>query len=418
MPCRIRHCDTTWRQAMEHISKSKNNPGLTPFALGFRPFFLFAGVAAIVLMLLWLRLYAAAWEGGDASAMAIVQYYGAIVWHGHEMLFGYTLAVIAGFLLTAVRNWTGHNTAAGLPLVALFLLWIAARVLPLLPLGIAPLWLALVDLAFLPLLMLALAIPLLRAGKGKNLIFLLLLGLMFVANVLIHLQALGVTQNTAAFAMDLMVYLIMLLIAIMGGRVIPFFTERGLGNVTIKRWVSLEIIAIASIVLLIIGRMLQLPAILLMIIAGLATLAHALRLFSWQARGLWSEPLLWVLHCGYAWLVIGLLLETLAHAGWVAPNLVRHAYTTGTIGVLTLGMMARVTLGHTGRHLQVTTPMSYAYALINLAVFVRVLLPIIIPQAYATLVLISGGLWILAFLIFVLRYAPMLVSARVDGKPG
>ncbi|MEO8604306.1 MAG: NnrS family protein, partial [bacterium] len=191
---------------------------LAVFALGFRPFFLVAALAAIALVASWIAVY-----GG---AISLRTYYGAMNWHGHEMIFGYTAAVIAGFLLTSVRNWTSVDTLRGAPLGVLVALWIAGRLVAFAP-GAMPGWLiAAVDVAFLPILAASLAVPLLRARQWHNLPFVPVLLLLAFANALVHLDVLGVAPGGATMGLYLGVNLIVLLIAIIGGRVIPFFTER------------------------------------------------------------------------------------------------------------------------------------------------------------------------------------------------
>ncbi len=382
-------------------------PGLVPFALGFRPFFLLAGIGALGLMTQWLLL----WVGYPGP----VTYYGMIGWHGHEMLFGYAVAVIAGFLLTAVRNWTGIDTPSGLPLAALAGLWLAGRLLPYLGL---PGWLvATVDLAFLPALAFALAGPLWKGANKVNRIFLPLLLAMALANLLIHLQSLGVA-DTALRGQDLMVNLVLLLIAFIAGRVLPFFTEKAVAGSAPKRSLPLErwsfglLIALAVLQL----TMPQAPIPLALLSAGVA-LTQALRLWGWHDKGVWRIPILWVLYSGYAWLVLGFVLKTLGHLGLFAPNLALHALTLGGFGVLTLGMMSRVALGHTGRLLQSARATDLAFVLLNLGTLARVFGPYAMPDNYIGAVHLAGGLWLLAFGIFTVIYAPILLKPRADGRP-
>jgi len=382
----------------------------TLFALGFRPFFLMAGIFAVILMALW--------AGAFVTNRPLTTYYGMTGWHSHEMIFGYACAVIAGFLLTAVRNWTGMETAKGPPLAGLSALWLAGRIMPFFP-GALPSWLiALVDLLFLPALALSLAIPLVRGGQKRNLFFIPLLGAFALADLLVHLELFGFAYGSARAGNFLALDLIILLIVIMGGRVIPFFTERALSGVSPKRWRWLEWTSIASVIAFMLAELFLPGSIPAGVMAGLAAASNGLRLAGWYTKRFWAVPLLWVLHLGYAWVVVGFCLKTLAVLDLVPPQLTLHAFTVGGIGVLTLGMMARVSLGHTGRSLKAAGPVAFAFALINLAAVLRGIVPIIFPYWFLQLVALSGGLWILSFLIFVVIYTPILISPRVDGGLG
>ena len=381
------------------------------FDLGFRPFFLLAACAALLLVPVWIHAY--------LRGSPVLAYYPTMAaWHGHEMLFGYTVAVIAGFLLTAVRNWTGRQTPAGAALAGLAALWLAARVLPFLPGGL-PHWLiAVVDTAFLPVLAVSLAVPLIRRRQAHNLVFLLVLAGLTLANLLIHLQLLGMTRESASAGTTLGIGLIVLLIAILGGRVIPFFTEKGVEGATTRKWKPVEQVSLGALVVLVLLDLAQAPPVAIVPLALLAASGHALRLYGWYHRGIWSVPLLWILHLGYAWLVSGLVLQALAAAGLVNPMLAVHAFTAGGIGTITLGMMSRVALGHTGRELRVTPVMTGAFILVSLAACARVLLPLAAPAGYRGWIVLAGACWSAAFLLFVVRYARILVRPRVDGRPG
>ncbi|MEK7230316.1 MAG: NnrS family protein [Candidatus Binatota bacterium] len=382
----------------------------TLFALGFRPFFLMAGIFAVILM--------AIWAGAFVTNRPLTTYYGMTGWHSHEMIFGYACAVIAGFLLTAVRNWTGMETAKGPPLAGLSALWLAGRIMPFFPGGLPPWLIALVDLLFLPALALSLAIPLVRGGQKRNLFFIPLLGAFALADLLVHLELFGFAYGSARAGNFLALDLIILLIVIMGGRVIPFFTERALSGVSPRKWQWLEWSSIASVIAFMLAELFLPGSIPAGVMAGLAAASNGLRLAGWYTKRFWAVPLLWVLHLGYAWVVVGFCLKTLAVLDLVPPQLTLHAFTVGGIGVLTLGMMARVSLGHTGRPLKAAGPVAFAFALINLAAVLRGIVPIIFPYWFLQLVALSGGLWILSFLIFVVIYTPILISPRVDGGLG
>lgn len=379
------------------------------FELGFRPFFLAAGVGAVVLMLWWQGLLFAV---VDADA-----YYGDVIWHSHEMIFGFAVAVMAGFLLTAVRNWTKVQTLKGAWLAALVLLWLAGRLLPLFA-STLPSWLiAMIDSAFLPLLALCLAIPILRANKRPQLIFVAMLMLMMVANIMVHLDLLGFVIGSAEAGITLAMNTVVLMIVIMAGRIFPMFTKNGAPGAEPRKWPWLERLAIISILLLLITELLYPQTWLLTVLAGFAALVHAARLWGWYSRLVWSVPLLWVLHLGYAWLVLGLAFKAVLITEAIAPVLATHA-VAAAIAVLCLGMMSRVALGHTGRMLMPAASMGWAFAFINLAMVARVLVPMIVPGWSVPATIVSAGLWLIAFALFVHIYWPVLIRARVDGQPG
>jgi uncharacterized protein involved in response to NO len=380
------------------------------FALGFRPFFLLAGISAVLLVPLWVYHFA-----GAEPAFA---YYDPLIWHGHEMLFGYSVAVIAGFLLTAAQNWTGLPTPSGKTLASLTLVWLAGRLLPFFAGNLGPWLIAGVDLLFLPLLAVAIAIPILRSRQKQQLVFLLVLAALTGANLMVHLQLLGFDASSARLGLKLATYLVILLVVILGGRVIPFFTDRGLNREASRSWKAIEITAIVSLLLMMILEFAAAPPMAIAAMAGVAASMHAIRLYGWYQAGVWRVPLLWVLHLGYAWLIVGLLLQALGASGQINPLLYLHAITLGTIGGMTLGMMARVSLGHTGRELVVGWPLSTAFALINLAAVTRVILPLLAAQHYSLWVALAGVFWSLAFVLFVLVYARILILPRVDGRPG
>jgi uncharacterized protein involved in response to NO len=380
------------------------------FNLGFRPFFLLSGVFAVVLMALWIPVF----TGGRALST----YYGQIGWHSHEMIFGYAAGVIAGFLLTSVRNWTGLATATGGSLAALVALWLLGRILPFFA-ATLPAWLiSVVDLGFLPALTASIGVPLVRHGEKRNLLFLpLMLGL-FAANLLVHLELLGLVPGIARAGIFLGLYLIILLIVIMGGRVIPFFTERALPGVVIKRRPVIEWLAPLTVIAFMLAELLFPNSEVVGALAGLAGIINGIRVVSWYSHRYWQVPLLWVLHLGYGWIVVGFLLKAAACFELIAPQFTVHAFTVGGIGVLTLGMMARVSLGHTARPLKVESSMVIAFILINLATVSRGLLPAIFPLWFSQLVILSGILWIAAFLMFAIVYAAILTRPRIDGQPG
>lgn len=393
--------------SIDELKPLSPQPKYAPFALGFRPFFLGAGIFSVLLIGLWLAFY----KGNLPLALFIP----AEQWHAHEMLFGFAGAVIAGFLLTAVQNWTGVRTPSGKQLAMLFFLWLAGRLTFFIPDSPSEIY-ALIDVAMFPAIMIAIARPILRAKQIRNAGFPVMLAMLTLSNMLVHAQWLGYAQ-TAATGFKLAIYMIVLMMVVMGGRVIPSFTDGKL-RTQAKRWKAVEWLAPVT-TLATLAAILVLPVSpFTALIAAAAAAVHAIRIAGWYTRKYWSVPLLWVLHLGYGWIVTGFVLTSLGALQILAPSLALHAFTAGAIGTLTLGMMARVSLGHTGRMLEPAKIVHLAFGLITLSAAIRVCWPIVMPGSYATAILVSGLFWMAAFAIFVLIYAPILIQSRVDGKPG
>ena len=393
---------------IDDLQKHAPINGYAPFALGFRPFFLAAGLYAVVMMGLWLGVLQ-----GEVKTGALSPF----VWHGHEMLFGFAVAVIAGFLLTATQNWTGIRTPSGTPLAALFLLWLAGRLSFLVP-GLPVGWVVLIDLSFLPVLALTLAWPIIKAKQLSNAPFPVLLLALTAANALVHLEGLGWTSGTARLGLHLAAYVVVALIVLMGGRVIPSFTDNKL-RTRARRWKTIEWLVPVATLSALLAALIAPESLITALLAAFAAGVHVTRLAGWYTSKLWSEPLLWILHLGYAWIALGFALLALSAAGLgAATGSALHAFTTGGIGTLTLGMMARVSLGHTGRILEPAPLMTLAFVAVNLAALIRVVVPVFFPAAYASGMLAAGLVWMLAFGLFAAIYTPILLRSRIDGKAG
>ncbi|MDP1773696.1 MAG: NnrS family protein [Methylobacter sp.] len=380
------------------------------FALGFRAFFALAGLAALILILFWNALF--------NGSLTTEHYFPNSYWHAHEMLLGYAVAVIAGFLLTAVKNWTGKQTITGDPLASLCLLWLYGRILPFYAGELPDALIALVDFSFLPALAYQVSKPIIEAKQYRNLFFIGLLLLLAIGNGLIHAQMLGLSTNTAATGIQLVVATIIILILIIAGRVFPFFTERGIPGTLIIRNPMLDNVSVASAVIVFALQLFGISGTLLALAAIIAAAANIARLFGWYVKRVIYVPLLWVLYAGYGWVILGFMLTVLSAYSVVPPSLALHAFTLGGIGVLTLGMMARVSLGHTGRAMKASNTIAIAFVLINVAALFRVLLPIAMPGWYENLIYVSVLFWLAAFSLFVFVYAPILAGARIDGQEG
>jgi uncharacterized protein involved in response to NO len=380
------------------------------FNLGFRAFFALAGLSALLLILLWNAIF--------KGSLSLSNYFAPNEWHAHEMLLGYSGAVIAGFLLTAVRNWTGQPTATGDKLAGLCLLWLYGRLIPfysgLLPDGV----IALVDFVFLPALAYQISQPIMAAKHYRSLVFVGILLLLTLGNGLIHADKLDLLANTADAGLQLIVATIILLILVIAGRVFPFFTERGLTGVLIIKKPLLDQLSITFAALVFVLQLTDVSGTLLALLALAAGAANIARVANWYDRKIWYVPLLWVLYVGYGWIILGFFFTVLSAYAVVSSTLALHAFTLGGIGVLTLGMMARVALGHTGRALKASNAIALAFALLNLAAVFRVLLPMALPDWYNGLVYSATIAWLAAFALFMFVYAPILTSARVDGQEG
>lgn len=389
---------------------SKQNVNHPLFALGFRAFFALAGLFALLLITLWTSVF--------NGSLMVDNYYPNIYWHAHEMLLGYSVAVIAGFLLTAVKNWTGVQTLQGDKLLGLCLLWVYGRLVPFYSELIPDELIAFIDFSFLPMLAYFLAKPILKAGNLKNLFFIGLLFLMTLGNGLIHAEILGFTENSAETGLDLIVAIIIMIILVIAGRVFPFFTEKGLKGVIAIRNPALDVLSIVASAAVFILLIFDIGGLILTICSILAVIANVLRVVGWYVQKIWYVPLLWVLYMGYGWIMLGFVFVGLASFSIVPPSLATHAFTVGGIGVLTLGMMARVSLGHTGRALKASNTIAIAFVLINLAALFRVVLPAMVSSSFTDFLMISTYCWLAAFSLFIYVYAPILSTARVDGKVG
>ncbi len=380
------------------------------FALGFRAFFALAGLFALILIALWSSIF--------KGVLVTDNYYPINYWHAHEMLLGYSVAVIAGFLLTAVKNWTGIQTVQGNKLLGLCLLWVYGRITPFYSELIPDTLIALTDFAFLPALAYFVAKPIIKSGNLRNLFFVALLLLMAFGNACIHADILGLYENTAYLGLYLVLAIIMMIILVIAGRVFPFFTERGIKGVMAIRNPVLDAVAIASSALVFVLLIFDQSGVILTITAVAAIVANILRVYGWYEPRIWYVPLLWVLYMGYAWIILGFAFVALASLTIIPLSIAIHAFTVGGIGVLTLGMMARVSLGHTGRAMKASNTIAIAFALINLAALFRVLLPALLPDWYGHFLVLSTYCWLAAFSLFVCVYTPILSAVRVDGQEG
>jgi uncharacterized protein involved in response to NO len=382
-------------------------PGFALWNLGFRPFYLLASLFATLSVPVWMAQYAG-WLGGHAIIAGPL-------WHAHEMLFGYALAVIVGFLFTAGRNWANQPTPTGATLAAIAALWVAARVLVLTPYALAA---AAADTAFALAAAAAIAVPFVRSGNRRNYFFVALLLGMGLANLAFHLGMAGVLDLPVQRGLQAGLDLVLFIMVVMGGRVIPMFTMNGVPGVFCARLPWIERLAPGSVLVLLAADVLGAPDPVIGAIAAVTAAAHAARLGLWRPWRTLKTPIVWILHFAYAWIALALALRALAAWDLVPASLATHALTVGAIGGLTLGMMTRTSLGHTGRPLQTGRAEVFCYVAIQLSALTRVFLPLAFPSFYLHAIIGSGLLWSLAFGAFTISYWPILSRPRADGKPG
>ncbi|MBB2886561.1 MULTISPECIES: NnrS family protein [Pseudomonas] len=385
---------------------------ITPlFRLAFRPFFLAGCLLAVLVIPLWLAAFSGSISNWQPAG-------GWLGWHRHELLFGFGLAIIAGFLLTAVQTWTGRPGLSSKPLAALALLWLLARVAWL---ANAP-WplLAVLELAFPLAVAVLMGFTLWKVRQKRNYPIVVVLMLLALAD---GLSLYGLVEGHEGWQRQGVLsglWLVAAMMGLIGGRVIPFFTQRGLGRVDgVAAWPWLDRLLLVGsplVALLYAAGPALAPNVWVGLLFAVLAAGHLVRLVRWHDRALWRVPLLWSLHLAYGWLAVACLVMALWHFGVpVNPSLAVHCLTIGAMAGLVLAMIARVSLGHTGRPLEPPSGMTLAFILLNLACLSRVVLILFLPLAALWL---AGLCWALAFALYAWRYGPMLLRARVDGHPG
>jgi len=394
---------------MAAVPRYRPHEGAALLSAGFRPFFLLAALWAALAIPLWLALLAGAPAVPTALAPAI--------WHVHEMVFGYAAATVAGFLLTAIPNWTGRMPLQGAPLAALALLWAAGRAGVLLSGAWGPAAAAVLDLAFPTAFLGAIAREIIAGRNWRNLPMLVALTLLLIGNLLVHLEALGVAA-TAALGNRLGIATLVMLITFIGGRIVPSFTRNWLvreqpGSAAPAPFDIVDRVVLA-LTALALALWVAVPGTRAAALAELAAgVALALRLWRWRGHQAWREPLVWSLHLGYAWLALGfLLLGATGIAPLLPTTAAVHALTVGAIGTMTLAVMTRASLGHTGRPLVAGRGTTAIYLLVTLAALLRLAAPLTDAQQMLFLDM-AGAAWSGAFGLFVVLYAGPLTLPRV-----
>jgi uncharacterized protein involved in response to NO len=379
------------------------------FQKGFRPFFLLGGIWAVCLVPWWALTYdqPISEEPGLSS----------ISWHSHEMIFGFTAAIIAGFLLTAVENWTNRPTARGPFLAALVSLWAIGRLVGLG--GFTASIAGLADLSFLPAVTVAIAIPVLLARSRRNYLLLAILPALWICDLHLHLRSSGLLPQSFLRSDLVAVDLVVVVLVIITGRIVPLFTRNALADERIRSNAGLETAAIVSVLIVCAIEVVSPSGYLMAVVSGVAGCLVLARSVHWGSHLTLGRPILWVLHLGHGWIGVGLLLKAAAAAGFgIPPSAATHALTAGAIGTLTLGMMARVTLGHTGRPIHASPMMTIAFVAITIGAVLRVFGPWFRSDLTRSVLVASAVCWSIAFALYVLGNARILVTPRPDGKPG
>lgn len=384
------------------------------FAYGFRPHFLLAGLAALLLIPAWALNFA--WGVPLGSAWP------PTLWHAHEMLFGFVACAVAGFLLTAVPSWTGHKGFAGAPLVVLAALWLSARIMIASSAHWPAVLTAALDLAFLPALAVLVAGPLLRS-RSRNTPLLLVLGLLWLTNLVFHLGLIARNAPLALHALLIGIDLMLVMVTVIGGRIVPAFTAAALRPIGLQDAVGsspgLTAAAVAGMAAVTVVDLFMPDSRLAGVIAAVVALIQAWRFARWGALRTLHQPIVWILHAAYLWLPVGLALKAVALlAGAAFSAFWLHALTMGTLATMIVAVMTRAALGHTGRPLAAHPVTVASYLLLLGAVLVRVFGLAALRVSYPLVIAGAAFLWTAAFLLFLVIYAPILCSPRVDGKPG
>lgn len=372
--------------------------------LGFRPFYLLASLYGALVIPLWVLQFGG-WVGAPRHP----------AWHAQEMVFGFALAIVVGFLFTAGRNWSGQPTPSGRALQVIVTLWLAARVLAQTPwIGAA----MLLDAAFIVAAATGLGRALFAAANRRNDFFVGLLLALGAAHALAQAASAGwLSWVPVGTALQLGLDLMLFVMVVMGGRVIPMFSNNGAPGTDARRDPRLERVALGSVIALVLVDAMALPSAVRLAVPVVAGVAHALRLALWHPLRTRRAPLVWVLHAAYAWIVLHLWLRGIAELGWVSSSVAAHALTVGGMGTLTLGMMTRTARGHTGRPLQAGRAEVWMYALVLLAAAWRVGLPLAWPDALVAATVLAAIAWSAAYGLYAWTYGPWLMQPRADGQP-
>jgi len=381
--------------------------GIPLLRLGFRPFYIGGALLAALIVPLWVAMF--------LGQLPLTPSVPPLLWHAHEMLFGFAVAIIVGFLLTAGKTWTGLATPRGPWLGVLALLWLAARVTSVVgPYAVY----AVLDMALLPLVAAILVNLLLRSRNHRNLPLALILALLALANLVFHLAVTAVLQVPAIAPLYAGLALIVMIECVMAGRVIPAFTMSVTPGLKLPSTAWTERVTLGATGLGLALWVLAPPGAVSLTVLALASVLHVKRLLGWRPAVTVKRPILWILHAAYAWIPVGLGLLALAQIGLVPISAGVHALAVGATGGLIIGMITRTARGHTGRPIKASMPEVLAYALVMTAAALRVLLPLVSPGLLALSLIGAAVAWSAAFLIYLWIFTPWLMRTRLDGKDG
>lgn len=379
-------------------------------AYPFRIFFLCTALFGALAIVVWIAVLTG-WLSLNTGAPPLL-------WHAHEMLYGFAPAAIAGFLLTAMSNWTGMPPPRGAPLLALALLWLAGR-LTMAASGVLPAWLvATIDLSFLIVLAAYALLVLRRTRNTRNLPLVGVLVVLASGNLLMHLSLMGMSMRLGELGTLVALDTLALLMGIIGGRIAPAFTrnwlaQHGRAPEQVRVRSQLDHAALAATVLMLPADLLAPASAAADLVALLAGALHLARLIGWRGWCVWRNPLLWVLHVGYGWLALALLIKGLTP---LLPSLPTsawyHALGIGAMGTLIVGVMTRVAVGHTGRPLALLRGAQLIYWLVTAAAILR------LASTGPGILYTAAAAWVAALLLFTVLYGPILNRPRADGKPG
>ena len=385
-------------------------PGLVLFSLGFRPFFLAASWFGVVAMLVWVVAY----SFGLSPTLGNVP---AVIWHGHEMIFGYSAAVLSGFLLTSVRNWTGLPTPTGVHLALIIGCWLVARAAFLVGSDSAIIVACMADLLFMVLFIWGISRPIIAVKQWRQAGIIAKLVTLLLSNLLFYAGLFGYSAEGVSWGLYSGLYMVLALILALVRRVFPFFVSMATAKkVVLKNYLWLDRLSLVFFFCFWIVSVFFHEPIAAAILAGSLALLHGVRMISWCAREIWRQPLLWVIYLAYGFIVIGFLLQ--AAAPWLMTQLLSlHAFAVGGIGLATIGMMARVALGHSGRDVYAPRKgLAVIFCLLIFSALNRTLLPFFWPEFYGQLIFIAQVCWIVSFAWFIAIYTPILLQPRIDGQ--
>lgn len=387
-----------------HEPTAHSDDSLPLLRLGFRPFYLLASAFAVVAIPLWLANYFGMLHFESIN----------LLWHMHEMVFGFAIAVVIGFLFTAARNWTGLWTPRGYTLALFSLLWIAGRVaMAIGPPSVA----ALFDVPLIPCVAIVLYRLMRRSGNLRNIPLVGILTLISLANLLYHLAALNVLSIDATRPLQGALLLVILLSTVMGARVIPGFTASAAAVKTTSH-PKLDLLAASTFAICFIAWTLGAPGVVTALFSFAGISAHFARMRGWQSMQTRHYPLLWILHLAYAWIGAGVLLLGLSSLGYVSNSSALHAMSIGAMGSLIIGMLTRTTRGHTGQKISAGKADVAMFAAIQLGAILRLCANLHSHGLRDTFLIFSGSLWSITFLLYLIVYAPALVRPRIDGREG